>query len=77
LDLPFHPIVQRWFSERFQGPTPAQEQGWPSIAAGRSPSPRYKMAIQTGDVTISNDGAKLLQIRFYPVDTTVFDHVAP
>ncbi|OGO36696.1 MAG: hypothetical protein A2147_03435 [Chloroflexi bacterium RBG_16_57_8] len=29
------------------------------------------------DQTISNDGAKLLQIRFYPVDTTVFDHVAP
>ena len=33
---PFHPLVQRWFAERFQGPTPAQAQGWVSIAAGKS-----------------------------------------
>ncbi|MGE5215966.1 MAG: DEAD/DEAH box helicase [Chloroflexota bacterium] len=32
----FHPIVQRWFAERFQSPTAAQAQGWASIAAGRS-----------------------------------------
>jgi ATP-dependent helicase Lhr and Lhr-like helicase len=32
----FHPLVQRWFAERFQSPTPAQAEGWESIAAGRS-----------------------------------------
>jgi ATP-dependent Lhr-like helicase len=32
----FHPLVERWFSERFQEPTPAQAQGWDSIAAGKS-----------------------------------------
>ncbi len=32
----FHPLVWRWFSERFSAPTPPQEQGWDAIAAGRS-----------------------------------------
>ncbi len=32
----FHPIIQRWFTERFQSPTPAQRQGWESISAGKS-----------------------------------------
>lgn len=32
----FHPLVQRWFSERFQQPTLAQERGWAAIAAGES-----------------------------------------
>ena len=32
----FHPLVQRWFSQRFGEPTPAQERGWAAIAAGRS-----------------------------------------
>ncbi|HEY7218379.1 MAG TPA: DEAD/DEAH box helicase, partial [Candidatus Binatia bacterium] len=36
MDIPFHPLVQRWFGERFQGPTPAQARGWESIAAGKS-----------------------------------------
>ncbi len=30
----FHPIVQRWFLERFEAATPAQERGWPAIAQG-------------------------------------------
>ena len=31
----FHPAVAAWFAERFpDGPTAAQEQGWPHIAAG-------------------------------------------
>ncbi|MBI2182075.1 MAG: DEAD/DEAH box helicase, partial [Deltaproteobacteria bacterium] len=29
-------IVRRWFFERFEKPTPAQEGGWPSIAIGKS-----------------------------------------
>ena len=30
-----HPAVAAWFRERFpEGPTPAQEAAWPSIAAG-------------------------------------------
>lgn len=32
----FHPLVERWFTERFGCPTPAQAQGWEAIAAGRS-----------------------------------------
>jgi ATP-dependent helicase Lhr and Lhr-like helicase len=36
LDLNFHPLVWRWFVERFQKPTPAQEHGWRAIAAGKS-----------------------------------------
>ncbi|HET9917531.1 MAG TPA: DEAD/DEAH box helicase, partial [Candidatus Binatia bacterium] len=32
----FHPLIQRWFSERFPEPTPAQLQGWQSIAAGQA-----------------------------------------
>ncbi len=32
----FHPLVERWFTARFGGPTPAQAQGWEAIAAGKS-----------------------------------------
>jgi ATP-dependent Lhr-like helicase len=31
----FHPVVARWFRERFGEPTPAQARGWPPIVAGR------------------------------------------
>ena len=34
VDVPFSPLVRRWFTERFGTPTPAQEAGWPAIAAG-------------------------------------------
>ena len=31
----FHPAIRAWFARRFpDGPTPAQERGWPFIAAG-------------------------------------------
>ncbi|MBI2845512.1 MAG: DEAD/DEAH box helicase [Chloroflexi bacterium] len=30
----FHPLVARWFSERFTAPTPPQTEGWPAIACG-------------------------------------------
>lgn len=33
LDL-FHPVIARWFTERFPGPTPPQVAGWASIARG-------------------------------------------
>jgi ATP-dependent helicase Lhr and Lhr-like helicase len=33
---PFHPLVREWFGRAFPGPTPAQELGWPAIAAGQS-----------------------------------------
>ncbi|MBI3066756.1 MAG: DEAD/DEAH box helicase, partial [Deltaproteobacteria bacterium] len=36
MQLLFHPIVRRWFFERFEKPTPAQESGWQSIAIGKS-----------------------------------------
>jgi len=35
LDL-FHPAISRWFRESFAGPTPAQSEGWPRIAAGEN-----------------------------------------
>ncbi|MBN8727387.1 MAG: DEAD/DEAH box helicase [Xanthomonadales bacterium] len=31
----FHPAVSTWFRRVFPAPTPAQEQAWPAIAAGR------------------------------------------
>ncbi len=30
----FHPVVARWFEDRFGAPTPAQKDGWPAIARG-------------------------------------------
>jgi ATP-dependent Lhr-like helicase len=30
----FSPKTRAWFENAFQGPTPAQEQGWPAIASG-------------------------------------------
>ena len=32
---PFSPGVREWFERTFDGPTPAQERGWPAIATGR------------------------------------------
>jgi ATP-dependent Lhr-like helicase len=32
----FHPAVADWFRASFEGPTPPQRQGWPSIAEGQS-----------------------------------------
>src|SRR5271156_2944620 len=34
--IPFHPIIEQWFRERFGEPTEAQKRGWPEIAAGRN-----------------------------------------
>ncbi|MBS1196191.1 MAG: associated domain protein, partial [Actinobacteria bacterium] len=34
LDLFTRPVAE-WFRASFSGPTPAQEQGWPAISAGR------------------------------------------
>src|SRR5690349_19307669 len=31
----FHPIIERWFKERFGQPTEPQKAGWPAIASGR------------------------------------------
>ena len=30
----FHPLIQRWFAERFTAPTEAQRLGWPAIQQG-------------------------------------------
>jgi ATP-dependent Lhr-like helicase len=32
---PFHPVIARWFRDRFGAPTEPQRLGWGSIAAGR------------------------------------------
>ncbi len=34
MSVPFSPLVADWFVERFGTPTPAQDAGWPRIAAG-------------------------------------------
>ena len=34
MSVPFSPLVAEWFAERFETPTPAQDAGWPRIAAG-------------------------------------------
>jgi ATP-dependent helicase Lhr and Lhr-like helicase len=36
LETSFHPLVWRWFTQRFQSPTPPQAGGWKSISEGRS-----------------------------------------
>jgi ATP-dependent Lhr-like helicase len=36
VNIGFHPLVWRWFKQRFDGPTPPQQRGWASIASGRS-----------------------------------------
>jgi len=33
-DLPFHPLVARWFADTFGGPTEVQSAGWREIASG-------------------------------------------
>ncbi|QDT97212.1 DEAD/DEAH box helicase [Gimesia aquarii] len=30
----YHPIIEKWFRKRFQGPTDPQQQGWPCINRG-------------------------------------------
>ncbi|EDL58395.1 DEAD/DEAH box helicase [Gimesia maris] len=30
----YHPIIEKWFRKRFQGPTEPQQQGWPCINRG-------------------------------------------
>ena len=30
----FHPVIERWFTERLGQPTPAQDRGWDAIRAG-------------------------------------------
>ncbi|HEX4999741.1 MAG TPA: DEAD/DEAH box helicase, partial [Terriglobia bacterium] len=32
--MTFHPIVEEWFNQSFNGPTEAQRQAWPEIEAG-------------------------------------------
>ncbi len=32
----FHPLIRRWFTERFGAPTDAQHQAWPAITSGRN-----------------------------------------
>lgn len=34
-DVSFHPLVARWFAQRFAAPTAPQSEGWGAIAAGR------------------------------------------
>ena len=34
MSVPFSPLVADWFRDRFGTPTPAQDAGWPRIAAG-------------------------------------------
>ncbi len=31
----FHPVINEWFSSRFESPSQAQVQGWPAIEAGK------------------------------------------
>ena len=30
----FHPVVARWFEQKFGSPTEPQQQGWPAIQSG-------------------------------------------
>ena len=33
--LPFHPLIQSWFTTHIGAPTDIQSKAWPEIAAGR------------------------------------------
>ena len=35
METVFHPLIARWFADRFGPPTPPQAQGWPAIRSGR------------------------------------------
>ena len=35
MNLPFHPVVERWFMETLGAPLPAQERAWAAIREGR------------------------------------------
>src|SRR5579863_1172619 len=30
----FHPVISRWFEQKFVSPTEPQERGWPAIQSG-------------------------------------------
>src|ERR1700677_2543381 len=30
----FHPVISRWFEQKFGSPTEPQERGWPAIQSG-------------------------------------------
>lgn len=36
MQVPFHLLLSRWFTERFSKPTPPQEKGWKHISEGRN-----------------------------------------
>src|SRR4051812_38565377 len=36
METPFHPLIEKWFAEKFGAPTEPQKLGWPEIAAGRN-----------------------------------------
>ena len=55
----FHPIVRRWFEERYAAPTAAQEQGWPAIARGR----HTLISAPTG---VGEDAGRLPDVRGRP-----------
>ena len=75
----FHPIIQTWFKGRFQGPTAAQEMGWPAIAQGR----HTLIAAPTGSgKTLAAfltciDGLVRLGIKEGLPDTTQVVYVSP
>src|ERR1700744_2699431 len=31
----FHPVIAKWFTEKFDTPTEPQERGWPAIQSGQ------------------------------------------
>src|SRR6185369_7429576 len=33
--MPFHPVIERWFSETLGSPTTVQQRGWEAIREGR------------------------------------------
>src|SRR5215207_9706636 len=34
MSFQFHPVIARWFEEKFGSPTEPQQQGWPAIQSG-------------------------------------------
>ena len=61
-----HPVTRDWFAGRFRSPSPAQEEAWPRILAGKS----TLISAPTGS-------GKTLAAFLCAIDRLVFDSVPP
>lgn len=70
--MPFHPIVDAWFTRRFGTPTPPQVEAWPALAAGHD----VLISAPTGSgKTLAAFLACIDRLVRAAVDGTLEDHI--